>query len=63
MTDKEDLARAPIAGASPASMIDSFLTEANRLGPLTGNAPRARLVFALDATLSRYPTWDLAFRV
>jgi hypothetical protein len=44
-------------------MIDTFLVEAKRLGPLTGNAPRARLVFALDATMSRQPTWDLACRV
>ncbi|WP_414474622.1 VWA domain-containing protein [Microvirga sp. M2] len=44
-------------------MIDSFLARAKRLGPLTSNAPRARLVFALDATMSRQPTWDLACRV
>jgi hypothetical protein len=44
-------------------MIDSFLAEAKRPGPLTGNTPRARLVFALDATMSRQPTWDLACRV
>jgi len=44
-------------------MVDSFLAEAKRLGPLAGNAPRARLVFALDATMSRQPTWDLACRV
>jgi hypothetical protein len=63
MADKKDLTQSPIAGASPASMIDSFLTEAKRLGPLVDNAPRARLVFALDATMSRQPTWDLACRV
>lgn len=44
-------------------MVDTFLAEAKRLGPLAGNAPRARLVFALDATMSRQPTWDLACRV
>jgi hypothetical protein len=44
-------------------MIDSFLDEAKRLAPLEGSAPRARLVFALDATMSRQPTWDLACRV
>ncbi|QRM36179.1 VWA domain-containing protein [Microvirga sp. VF16] len=63
MADKKDLTRPPTAGTSPASMIDSFLMEAKRLGPLAGNAPRARLVFALDATMSRQPTWDLACRV
>ncbi len=63
MADKKNLTRPPIPGASPASMIDSFLTDAKRLGSLPGNTPRARLVFALDATMSRQPTWDLACRV
>jgi len=63
MADKKDLTRPPSATASPGSMIDSFLDEAKRLGPPAGGTPRARLVFALDATMSRQPTWDLACRV
>jgi len=63
MTDKKDLTRPPATAGAPASMVDTFLAEAKRLGPLAGNAPRARLVFALDATMSRQPTWDLACRV
>ncbi|KLK91515.1 hypothetical protein AA309_19905 [Microvirga vignae] len=63
MTDKKDLTQPPTTAGSPASMIDTFLAEAKRLGPLAGKAPRARLVFALDATMSRQPTWDLACRV
>jgi hypothetical protein len=63
MADKKDLTRPPTTAGSPASMVDSFLAEAKRLGPLAGTAPRARLVFALDATMSRQPTWDLACRV
>ena len=46
-----------------SSAINSFLEQARRLGPLESGAPRARLVFALDATMSRQPTWDLACRV
>jgi hypothetical protein len=39
--------------------IDRFLASAKQLAPLaTGQA--GRLVFALDATMSRQPTWDLA---
>lgn len=39
--------------------IDRFLTSAKQLAPLaTGQA--GRLVFALDATMSRQPSWDLA---
>ncbi|MCB5176454.1 vWA domain-containing protein [Microvirga lenta] len=63
MPDKKDLTRSSSIIGSPDSMIDSFLTEAKRLGPLESGAPRARLVFALDATMSRQPTWDLACRV
>jgi hypothetical protein len=62
MTKKKDLAHAAPA-SSPASMIDSFLGEAKRLGPSPDGSHRARLVFALDATMSRQPTWDLACRV
>ena len=38
--------------------IDAFLSEAQQVAPVAGTA--ARLVFALDATMSRQPTWDLA---
>lgn len=38
--------------------IAAFLSEARRL-PIPGVA-RGRLIFALDATLSRQPTWDMA---
>ena len=63
MADKKDLTRPPTVAGNPASMVEAFLVEAKRLKPLVGNAPRARLVFALDATMSRQPTWDLACRV
>lgn len=46
------------AARSSAGAIDSFLTEARRVGPVTARTPR--LVFALDATMSRQPTWDVA---
>ena len=60
MTQKKDLTQAT---SVPGSMIDSFLDEAKRLEPAPSGTPRARLVFALDATMSRQPTWDLACRV
>jgi hypothetical protein len=44
--------------ASPKSEVDAFLSEAARIAP--PSAARGRLVFALDATMSRQPTWDLA---
>lgn len=48
-----------LGGRSAPGEIDRFLGAAKRLAPLaTGTA--GRLVFALDATMSRQPTWDLA---
>jgi hypothetical protein len=44
-------------------MIDSFLGQAKQLGPSHGGGPRPRLIFALDATMSRQPAWDLACRL
>jgi hypothetical protein len=45
--------------ASSQSEIDAFLARARALGPRL-DGKRGRLVFALDATMSRQPTWDLA---
>jgi len=61
MSDKKDLT--PSAAPGSGAMIDAFLDRAKQLGPLTGGTPRARLAFALDATMSRQPTWDLACRL
>jgi hypothetical protein len=44
-------------------MIESFLSQAKGLAPAGVAGPRPRLIFALDATMSRQPTWDLACRV
>jgi len=55
----EDAANAPLARATGASAVDAFLEKANRLAPAAEGA-RGRLVFALDATMSRQPTWDAA---
>ncbi len=68
MAEKKDVAKSGKAGeASPTpsseGMIDSFLAQAKQLGPVGKTGARARLVFALDATMSRQPTWDLACRV
>ena len=40
--------------------VDAFLGEARRLAPAAPSATAGRLIFALDATMSRQPTWDLA---
>ena len=40
--------------------IDAFLGQVKALGPATVTGTRGRLIFALDATMSRQPTWDQA---
>ncbi|HMN51318.1 MAG: VWA domain-containing protein [Xanthobacteraceae bacterium] len=42
--------------------IDAFLAKARTLGPRS-DGKRGRLAFALDATMSRQPTWDLACKL
>jgi hypothetical protein len=48
-----------ITQGSSSSDIDAFLDRARQVGKPTANS-RGRLIFALDATLSRQPTWDIA---
>ncbi|MGJ4927979.1 VWA domain-containing protein [Bradyrhizobium sp. HKCCYLS2038] len=49
----------PDAGQSSSDAIAAFVAQARAMAPAAQGA-RGRLVFALDATLSRQPTWDLA---
>jgi len=46
--------------ASSRAEIDAFLGQVKGLGPATAAGNRGRLIFALDATMSRQPTWDQA---
>jgi hypothetical protein len=55
MTRRDD--QAPTTTSS--SDIDSFLAEIRSRTPSTSNV-RGRLIFGLDATASRQPTWDTA---
>ncbi len=51
----------PAAERSSHGKIDAFLAEANAMAPV--GEGRGRLIFALDATMSRQPTWDTACRL
>ena len=66
---KDPNARAPaptgqtdqrVPEAASRAEIDTFL---NRVSALAPAANRGRLIFALDATMSRQPTWDQACRL
>jgi len=49
----------PSPTASPRAEIDAFLQKAQTLAAARP-AGHGRLIFALDATMSRQPTWDIA---
>lgn len=49
----------PEARTSSADDIAAFVAKARAMSPHRAGA-RGRLVFALDATMSRQPTWDMA---
>ncbi|MBN8935962.1 MAG: VWA domain-containing protein [Rhizobiales bacterium] len=55
--------RSPPAAASSRADIDAFLKTVRSLGPATRTGTRGRLIFALDATMSRQPLWDTACRL
>jgi len=63
-TSKEQPATAAGAGranqvSSASAEIAAFVAKARAMSPHAAGA-RGRLVFALDATMSRQPTWDMA---
>jgi hypothetical protein len=49
----------PQAGTSTSEDIAAFVANARALSPHAPGA-KGRLIFALDATMSRQPTWDMA---
>src|SRR5476649_312136 len=48
------------APTSSRPEIEAFIERVRGLGPAATGGKRGRLVFALDATMSRQPTWDSA---
>ncbi|WP_417671452.1 VWA domain-containing protein [Roseibium sp.] len=53
-----------IETVSTAAEVTAFLDQANALQSKASTAaPRGRLIFALDATMSRQPTWDSACHI
>jgi hypothetical protein len=51
------------AAATGRAEIDAFLAKVKGLAPTTAAGQRGRLIFALDATMSRQPMWDSACRL
>jgi hypothetical protein len=67
MGKERDTAPVATQGGEPAisnrAEVDAFLAQVRARGPVTTAGARGRLVFALDATMSRQPTWDHACRL
>src|SRR5437763_10223458 len=49
-----------LAATDTRAEIDAFLSRVKELAPTTQAGRRGRLIFALDATMSRQPMWDTA---
>jgi hypothetical protein len=56
-TGKSEVAK----GRSSRAEVDAFLNEMRGLRP--AGSGRGRLIFAMDATMSRQPSWDLALEL
>jgi hypothetical protein len=52
-----------LPATSPSTDVDAFLRDLNRAPAVRPGGGRGRLIFALDATASREPTWDRACRI
>jgi hypothetical protein len=52
-----------LPAASNSAEVDAFLADLNRTPAVRPEGGRGRLIFALDATASRGPTWDRACRI
>lgn len=52
----------PAGPRSSSADVADFVAKMKDLAPVTGEG-RGRLIFAMDATMSRAPTWDLALRL
>src|SRR6201996_7333440 len=63
LMSKDRTDHAPAPAATPRAEIDAFLNRVDALGPAVPTGKRGRLIFALDATMSRQPTWDTACRL
>ena len=55
---------APVPGPAPNAEVAAFVKKMRAMTPLgTAGQARGRLLFGMDATMSRQPTWDLALGI
>lgn len=59
-----DKTRLSTPAVAPAANVAAFLAEVEARAPVpVATGQRGRLIFGLDATMSRQPTWDMACRL
>jgi hypothetical protein len=64
MSDEQNKSVTGRGENAPAkSQLDTFLDEIKQLGSSGDGSGRGRIIFALDATASRQPTWDTACKL
>lgn len=56
-------AAGPVAAPSSDGEVAAFVERLRALTATGGQAARGRLLFAMDATMSRQPTWDMALKL
>ena len=60
MPPTDDRREIKSSASSGAAAVDAFLAQSRSVPVPGGTSGRGRLIFALDATMSRQPTWDAA---
>src|ERR1700689_2445439 len=58
-----DMSGDRLPAKSSSADVDAFLRDLNRTPAVRPGGGRGRLIFALDATASREPSWDRACRI
>lgn len=61
-SSSEDTSRDVVSVESSRAEIGAFLAQV-RAAPSAATSGKGRLIFAMDATMSRRPTWDMALQV
>ena len=59
----DDDPKEQLPAARKAAEVEAFLRQVNAMPAIRAAAGRGRLIFALDATASRAPTWDRAAKL
>jgi hypothetical protein len=61
--DDKDAQKEHLPAAAKAAEVEAFLRQVKAMPAVKPASGRGRLIFALDATASREPTWDHACRI